>query len=106
MVGETEEEETSKMRQRQESKMKREKGRRIKVCCKEREQRKKGKVEKGKSNQIESDVNRERVELSVGHEGDTPGTSEGIERCTDGTDAMHFSHSRLFTTVSRPSTGK
>ena len=36
------------------------------------------------SNQIESGVNRERVELSVGHEGDTPGTSEGgIERSTD-----------------------
>ena len=37
------------------------------------------------SNQIESDVNRERVELSVGHEGDTPGTSEEgrIERSTD-----------------------
>ena len=37
------------------------------------------------SNQIESDVNRERVEMSVGHEGDTPGTGEeqGIERSTD-----------------------
>ena len=36
------------------------------------------------SNQIESDVNRERVELSVGHEGDTTGTGEerGIERST------------------------
>ena len=36
------------------------------------------------SNQIESDVNRERVELSVGHEGDTPGTrGGGTERSTD-----------------------
>ena len=37
------------------------------------------------SNQIESDVNRERVEMFVGHEGDTPGTGEeqGIERSTD-----------------------
>ena len=26
--------------------------------------------------QIENGVNRERVELSVGHEGDTPGTSK------------------------------